>query len=229
MSSVNPEDELQKFLEVYPTKEYRKGEIILFQGEAPHSAYVVKEGTVKTYNLSVGGDEKPIAFHNYLDVFPASWVFGRLPSAVYYYEAFTPRVTVYIVDKKEYVDFIDKNPKVLRREFDQLLTQNTGQGARLNALQHSRASDKLLYTLHYLAVAYGTEVGPKEIEIPLGLTHQDFANLTGLTRETAATELNKLKHLGVISYGKKTYYHLKLDKLMSILHDEYLSELHIKL
>lgn len=229
MTNQSADEKLQGFLMKYPTRDYKKGEIILFQGEAPRSAYVVKDGTVKTYNLSVSGDEKPIAFHNSLDVFPSAWVFGHLPSAVYYYEAFSPEVSIYIVNREDYVDFINKNPDILRREFEQLLTLSIGQGARLNALQYSRASDKLLYTLHFLAVAYGNQISPNEIEIPLALTHQDFANLTGLTRETAATELNKLKSNKVISYGKKTYYHLNLDKLMSTLNDDYLNELHIKL
>ena len=100
---------------------------------------------------------------------------------------------------------------------------------RLNALQHSRAGDKLIYTLHYLALSHGERQpnAPKVIQISLQLTHQDFANLTGLTRETAATELNKLKRLGIIDYGKHTPYKIDLDKLSALLNDEYIAELEI--
>jgi CRP-like cAMP-binding protein len=59
----------------------------------------------------------------------------------------------------------------------------------------------------------------------LDLTHQDFANLTGLTRETAATELNKLKRNRVISYGKNTPYKLDLARLMQLLNDQYIADL----
>src|SRR5690606_40243162 len=55
---------LEVFLERHPVKQFKKGEIIIFQGEAPRSAFVVKSGTVKAYNLSVGGDEKPVAFYD---------------------------------------------------------------------------------------------------------------------------------------------------------------------
>jgi hypothetical protein len=61
--------------------------------------------------------------------------------------------------------------------------------------------------------------------LTLDLTHQDFANLTGLTRETAATELIKLKKLGVISYGKSTPYTVDLNKLMRTLNDQFISEI----
>lgn len=230
MSDVaSPKLMLQTFLAQYPTKTFKKGEIIIFQGEAPRSGYVVKAGTVKAYNLSVNGDEKPVSFYSGLEVFPASWVYGKLPSAIYYYEAFTSDVTLYIINRDEYVSFIKNNPSVAYAELEHSVVDQLGKSMRLNALQHSRASDKLLYTLHYLALSHGLPAGPQQIEITLDLTHQDFANLTGLTRETAATELNKLKHRGVISYGKNVPYKLDLAKLMSVLNDQYISDMQITL
>ncbi|HET9174364.1 MAG TPA: Crp/Fnr family transcriptional regulator [Candidatus Saccharimonadales bacterium] len=223
------EVQLQAFLRSYPTRTYRKGEIIIFQGEAPRTAFIVKRGVVKTYNLSASGDEKPVAFYTSLESFPLSWVFGKLPSAIYYHEAFTEEVEVYLVPPHEFVEFIRSHPEAMYDELLKFVTDHVGKSMRLNALQHSRAGDKLVYTLHYLALSHGKKVGPRVIEIGLQLTHQDFANLTGLTRETAATELNKLKRLGIISYGKHTPYRIKLDKLNAMLNDQYIADLEIKL
>lgn len=220
---------LQAFLEHHPVRKFKKGELIIFQGEAPRAAFVVKSGTVKAYNLSVNGDEKPVAFYGEGAVFPGAWVYGKMASAIYYYEAFTPEVSLYMLNREELVDFIKSRPELLYQELERYLTDQLGKSMRLNALQHSRASDKLLYTLHYLALSHGRPVGPQLIEITLDLTHQDFANLTGLTRETAATELNKLKRGGVISYDKHTLYRLNLAKLMQRLNDQYISDLQIKL
>lgn len=220
---------LHAFLDRHPTRTFKKGEIIIFQGEAPRSAYVVKTGTVKAYNLSVGGDEKPVAFYSADAIFPGPWVYGTMASAIYYYEAFSAEVSLYSVPREELTEFIKKRPELVYQELQRHLTDQLGMSMRLNALQHSRASDKLLYTLHYLALSHGQTVAPQEIEIQLDLTHQDFANLTGLTRETAATELNKLKHSGVISYGKGTPYHLYLNKLMQLLNDQYIADLPHKL
>lgn len=223
------EQQFLDYLERHPTKTFKKGEIIIFQGEAPRSGYVVKSGTVKAYNLSINGDEKPVSFYSAQSVFPGSWVYGKVPSAIYYYEAFTPEVTLYVVDPHEYLDFIKSQPNVMFMELERFMMDQLGKSMRLNALQHSRASDKLLYTLHYLALSHGKTVGPQQIEITLDLTHQDFANLTGLTRETAATELNKLKHRGVISYGKNVPYKLDLAKLMSVLNDQYIADMQVTL
>lgn len=216
---------LHAFLDRHPVRSFKKGEIIIFQGEAPRYAYVVKSGTVKAYNLSVGGDEKPVAFYAADNVFPSSWVYGKASSAVYYYEAFTPEVEVYMIEREEFVTFIKRRPELLYQELERLLADQLGGSLRLNALQHSRASDKLVYTLHYLAMTHGQEQPDKSVEITLDLTHQDFANLTGLTRETAATELNKLKKLGVIDYGKHLPYRLHLKRLSQLLNDQFIADL----
>jgi CRP/FNR family cyclic AMP-dependent transcriptional regulator len=228
-TSATPEQQLEIFLSAYPVKTFKKGEIIIFQGEAPRTAYVVKAGTVKAYNLSVNGDEKPVSFYLPLAVFPGAWVYGKVASSIYYYEAFTAEVELYAINPQEYVSFVKSQPAVMFMELERYMVDQLGKSMRLNALQHSRASDKLLYTLHYLALSYGKRIAPQQIEITLDLTHQDFANLTGLTRETAATELNKLKHRGVISYGKHVPYQLNLAKLMSMLNDQYIADMQVSL
>lgn len=225
MTDIVSTNYLRTFLDRYPVRVFKKGEIIVFQGEAPRSAFVVKSGVVKAYNLSVSGEEKPVAFYSVDSVFPASWVYGKMSSSIYYYEAFTSEVSLYAVQRDEFVHFIKKRPELLYQEFERYISDEVGKTMRLNALQHSRASDKLLYTMHYLALIHGKNTGPQQVEITLRLTHQDFANLTGLTRETAATELNKLKHRGVISYDKHSPYRLRLDKLMQLLNDQYIADL----
>ncbi len=218
---------LHAFLERHPVKTYNKGEIIIFQGEAPRFAYVVKSGTVKAYNLSVDGDEKPVAFYSVDAVFPAAWVYGKMANAIFYFETFTETAEVYTIDRDEYAKFIKQRPELLYQELDRLLIEQMGGSMRLNALQHSRASDKLVYTLHYLALSHGRSVGPQTVEITLDLKHQDFANLTGLTRETAATELNKLKRQGIINYGKALPYTLNLGRLTRLLNDQFIADIQL--
>jgi CRP-like cAMP-binding protein len=220
---------LEKFLENYPIRKISKGEIIIFQGEEPRSSYVVKTGVVKVYNLSVNGDEKPVGFETPRSVFPAPWTFRKAPSALYYYEAFTD-TELHIVPRDEYVAFLKGNQTALVATLEQYVTNELGATMRLNALQHSRASDKLIYTLHYLAISHGKPTSkPHVIEITLDLTHQDFANFTGLTRETTATELNKLKTRKVISYGKRIPYTLDLNQLNSMMNDQYIADMQLTL
>lgn len=217
-----------RFIERYPTASFTKGEIVVFQGETPRNAYVVREGTIKAYNLSVQGDEKPVDFYTSLDIFPVPWAFGKAPNAYFYYEAFTD-VTLYTIPRQDFIEFLRGNPDYMYKLLNSFVMGYLGNSMRLNALQHSRASDKLLYTLHYLTLTHGREIGPRQVEITLSLTHQDFANLTGLTRETAATELNKLKTAGVIEYGKHTLYQVELDKLQHVINDQFIADVEASL
>jgi CRP/FNR family transcriptional regulator len=223
------ESALNAFFDKYPVRKIGKGEIVIFQGEEPRSAYAVKSGVVKMYNLSVNGDEKPVGFETEGDVFPSSWTFRRAPSAVYYHEAFTDCELV-IIPRDEYVSFLKAQPAVMSLMLERFVTASLGDSMRLNALQHSRASDKLIYTLHYLTVSHGRRTDdPQVIEITLDLTHQDFANLTGLTRETTATELNKLKARKVISYGKRKPYTVNMANMNSMLNDQFVADMQVSL
>ncbi|MGB3945422.1 MAG: helix-turn-helix domain-containing protein, partial [Candidatus Saccharimonadales bacterium] len=138
-------------------------------------------------------------------------------------------VTLYTLPRQDFIEFLRGNPEYMYRLLNSFVMGYLGNSMRLNALQHSRASDKLLYTLHYLTLTHGREIGPRQVEITLSLTHQDFANLTGLTRETAATELNKLKTAGVIEYGKHTLYQVELDKLQHVINDQFIADVEASL
>jgi CRP-like cAMP-binding protein len=135
---------------------------------------------------------------------------------------------LYHVPRTEYLEFLKKNPVEMFQQLERLVVDDMGSLMRINALQHSRASDKLIYTLHYLVVSRGNMITPDVIEIMLDLTHQDFANLTGLTRETAATELNKLKATGVISYGKHQPYRVKVKELNKALNDQVVADVKLQ-
>jgi CRP-like cAMP-binding protein len=225
-SSIVSDSVRDRFLRDYIAKAYPKGEIVVFQGEAPRTAFVIKSGVIKTYNLNHNGDEKPVGFRLANDIFPVGWAFYKAPSALYYYEALTD-VVLYHVPRDHYLEFLKKYPEEMYAQLESMVTDGIGNLMRLNALQHSRASDKLIYTLHYLVVSQGRMISDDEAEILLDLTHQDFANLTGLTRETAATELNKLKSLGVISYGKHEPYKVRLKELNKALNDYVVAEIKI--
>jgi CRP-like cAMP-binding protein len=77
------------FLKNFRVLTFKKGEIVLFQGEVPKYAYVIKKGIIKTYNLSTKGDEQLMYLSTANDIFPLAWLLKQVPSALFYYEAFT--------------------------------------------------------------------------------------------------------------------------------------------
>jgi CRP-like cAMP-binding protein len=68
----------------------------------------------------------------------------------------------------------------------------------LHALEQSRARDKLLHIFQYLSLRFGKPLDKTVFRIELRLTHQDIANLIGITRETVTAEISKLSKSGIV-------------------------------
>lgn len=221
---ASSEAKWQRFLQDFPIIRRGKNQILLFQGEAPRFAHVVKKGVVKTYNVSGQGVEQLASFEGELDVFPFTWVWGKAPSALYYYEALSD-CEVYCVPRDKYLEFIKSDPELLATEMQKYAHHEVGHILRLNALLNLKARDKLVHILHYLAQIHGQPTKTGLVSIKLGLTQQDFANLIGITRETAATELNKLKKKGVIYYSPGVFYEIDMKKITQLLNDQFIAEI----
>lgn len=210
---------LETFIKHYHVRRFEKGEIIVTQGEVPGCVYLLKKGVIKTYNLTSQGEEKPIAFNIMGDAFPEAWIFDKAKYAIYFYEAFTD-CEIYCIPKNEYVAFLKGNPEALYAEYDRLVGKYMNDQLRVNALEQSKAAEKVLNTIHFLCLRFGREVKEHQVQILLPLTQQDLANFMGLTRETTGIELKKLQRKGILSYKKQNYI-VHTDKLDDLLDEEY--------
>lgn len=212
-------DSLNSFLNRFTVKNFKKGDVILQQDAEPMSVFAVKSGVVKTYNLTSKGEEKPVGFTLKNDFFPLGWMFGKTRGAQYYYEAMCD-ASVRAVPKSELLRFLKKNGGAMFHMLERSVQETLNQQMRINALSQSKATEKVIYTIHYLALCFGRDVRTDIVEIPLPLTQQDVANFTGLTRETVSVELKKLAAKKVLFYRNRSYIILT-DKLHALLDDGY--------
>lgn len=209
----------QDFINQYHVKRFRKGEIILVQGEVPPSAYILKKGIVKTYNLTTQGEEKPISFDLVGEVFPVAWTFNKIRYAQYYYEAFTDS-EVYCVPRDDFHQFLKSNPDITYDLFNSFVDRYINFQMRVNALEQSKAATKIINTMHFLCLHFGRELKKNVVQIQLPLTQQDLANFMGLTRETTGIELKKLQRKGILNYRRQNYI-VKTDRLNELLDEDY--------
>lgn len=195
-------DTFTDFLQKFPLATFQKGEIILSQGEIPTRVFVVQRGLLKSYDLSKDGSERLISLNDVNDILPDSWVFGKSRSALYFCEALQ-EVRLYKVPKDDIQEFVDTNPDVQRMLMDRYLSIYVAQSLRIGALTYSVATEKLLHTLRYLCIRFGKPESEGKIELSIYLTHQQLAELLGLSRETTTNELLKLKKKAVIDYDRR--------------------------
>lgn len=195
----------QEFLSNYPVKKFTKGAPILEQGETPRCAYIVKEGFVKTFDISPTGESLPLSFDHQYEILPMAWVFSHIDTAPYFYEAFTD-CEVWCVPREDFIAFLKQNANSQFLIFDffvkrYLMTHQM----KMLSLEQAKATDKILYLLKFLTMRFGGDKTEGVVDIDLPLTQQDIASSAGLTRETASIELKRLEKLGVISYERQEY------------------------
>lgn len=203
------------FLATFPLKKFTRGDIVLHQDTEPSCAFFIKSGIIKSYNLTSRGEERPIELNTSHDVFPAGWLMDKISHAQYYYEAIMD-AELYCVPKGDFVTYLKNNSETMYQLLDRQVARATHTQLRLNALEHSKAFDKIVSTLHYFALRFGRDIARNTIKIPLPLTQQDVANFTGLTRETVSAEFKKLTRKRVLGHHNQAYviYTQRLDELL---------------
>jgi CRP-like cAMP-binding protein len=185
-------------------RQYAKRRTILFQGEVPRSLMVVQSGIVKVYGITNGGDQRTVTLLSAGDIFPVEWVFDKSRVSLYYYEAVTD-CTVLAVTKTEFMTELGSNPELKDHIFQSYMAHYTSATMHIYALEHSHAQEKLVYILQYLVARFGEKQKDGMVRINLRLSHQDIAEMVGLTRETTAVELHRLKDKGLIDYQRFCY------------------------
>ena len=84
-----------------PLKTHAKGEIIIFQGEAPGRLMLLNLVRSRlTISVSLG-TKSPSDFM--VRLMPSGmWIYDQTPSSIYYYEVFSDEVTLRVVPKNDY-------------------------------------------------------------------------------------------------------------------------------
>jgi CRP/FNR family transcriptional regulator len=214
---------LHDFCSKYPARLIKRGRPLFYQGEIPRSSLFIKSGVVKLYNINFNGEEKIVGYETEHGLLPCEWLFNRSPVSLYYCDTFTD-CEVYSISRDEMLDFINSHQDVALMMLNRYISMYIGSTMHLHALEQLKAADKLLHIFQYLVLRFGKPVTRDTHIIPLRLTHQEIANLVGLTRETVSTEIGKLKTAGVLSM-KDLHYVINTDKAVRILGESDFGEL----
>ena len=204
---------------------YRQGSSIFFQGEVPRYVVIILDGSVKGYTISADGDEATINLFSKGAVMPIAWANNQASSSLFNYDALND-VRALKVKKSDLWDAIDTN-HVYAKEYLELVAQSqAGLMLRVTGLCQSRATEKICYTLYYLALRYGLPRANNMTEINLKLTQGMLASLIGQTRESTAKNLRVLKDAKVVDYTSSRYF-VDKQRLEQYLGEDSFRELHL--
>lgn len=198
-------NEIEKIVTEYGSVRFvKRGSILLYQGEVPRRALLVKKGLIRAYAITNSGEERTIALHGSGDIFPLSWTFGETSTTLFYYDALTD-AEIIAVPKRELVDALAKNPRLMAEVLSVTMNEYTSLLLRITALEQSSAAEKIALTLYYLLFRHGKEIKPDVYIVHIKMTQSMIASLVGLTRESTAVNLKLLKKKGIVDYSNFSY------------------------
>jgi CRP-like cAMP-binding protein len=196
--------------------------MLLYQGEVPPHIFLVESGLVRSLNIQPSGEEKTIALYGKNDFFAIEFAFGLSPVSLFYYEAMSDLV-VQLVALEEFnkaTQSGNDEPFTLQRIARQFVAANM----QLNAVGYVSAHDRVVQTMQYLLTRFGERLsGGVYTRIAIPLTQLDISRIAGLTRETTAIELGKLKKKNVLQVSQK-HYTVHNKSLLALLQTEELNE-----
>ncbi len=197
-------DAFRQFLSKYPCQTYKKGETILLKGDEPKHLYIIESGLVKTYTITAKGDERLVSIDRRGEDFPVGFALHLIDKSQYFYEAFT-RCTIRLVPREQYLAHLHSNVESMYKRQVNMTMLLLSTLSRVHALEQSNASDKIAYTLLYMADQLGVILRPYTTRLKISVTQQEIADSLGLTRETASIELRKLEMMKLIAHSRKNY------------------------
>ena len=210
-SMFQEEDKLSNLFTASPAVSYSKKEIILHSFAEYESLFIVKDGVVRSFYTDEKGVELTVNLLKPRAIFPLSgYLTGK--ENLYDFEAFTD-VTLHKAPKEKVKEIIFKSAEFSSYYLEKFSQALEGYVVRSRFLANGNATQKITSALLMLSRRFGKEAEEKTI-INLPLTHQDIADLAGVTRETVSILIGLLRKEGIISTRAKYLTILNSDKLL---------------
>lgn len=200
------DDELLQISNKVVLKEFSKNEIIFHEEEANQFMYIILLGKVKAVQTTEDGKEIILAIHQSQEFFgEISLIDGKTSTAAV---VSTEESLVAIISKNNFYSLLYSQRKVLENLLRILCFRLRESWNRIHILTFRDAPQRVKMLLKILAGENG-EKTTEGIRINLKLTHQEIADMTGLTRETVTRVLNQWKEEDLIAVPRSRHIVLR--------------------
>jgi CRP/FNR family transcriptional regulator len=194
------EKELTEVSSKINMKEFSRNEVILHEEDTNEFMYIILVGKVKAVQTTEEGKEIILAIHQADEFFgEISLIDGKTSSATV---IAIEDSLVAIISKKNFYSLLLSQRKVLESLLQILCVRLREAWKRIHILNFRDAQQRIRMLFVILSSDSG-ERTPEGVVLNVKLTHQEIADMAGLTRETVTRELNKLRKKGEIGVQKK--------------------------
>lgn len=188
-------------------KLFPKNQIVCYQGDPLTSIHLVKKGFLKAYTILDTGDTRTMFLLGPGDIFPIAFSLTmdwQHYQVRYFYQSLTDS-ELGILEQDDFRRIVESDPKMTATYMSYMSASNQAIMNQLEAMKHKTAKDKILLLLPYLVDKIGKKVRPHTYKLELKLSHQEIADLSGITRETTTALLKELEGDGIIQQQRDTW------------------------
>jgi CRP/FNR family transcriptional regulator len=186
-----PEDELSAIDRIAVEKQFGRGETIFFEGDEGNGFYLIMDGRVKVFKMSLQGKEQ------ILHIFGEGEPFGEVP--VFHGQPFPAtaealvKSRVLFFPRKEFVQVVTQSPSIALNMLAVLSMRLRRFASQIESLSLKEVPARLASYLLYLSEEQGG-VDNVELEISKG----QLASLLGTIPETLSRIFGKMSDEGLI-------------------------------
>lgn len=193
------DEDLKKICSVVKEKLFARGSIIFLENEPGHTFFIIKTGLIKIARAAPDGRLKT------LNILGPGDYFGEMAVLDEPFRSATAEALldseVYVIYKRDFESLIEKNPHIAMDVIHTLIQRLRHADQQIEDLTFTGSKERVVKTLVKLSEQFGKKTEEK-IHIPLHLTHQEIAELAGLSRETTTRLLNEMEKDGFLAFEK---------------------------
>jgi len=197
--------EIEHLITKLVIKKFKKSETILYEEDTSEFMYIILFGKVKVVRVTEDGKEIILAVHQAGEFFgEMSLIDGKTtPASV----IATEDSLVAIIAKNDFYSILSTHNKVMISLLKIFCTRLRKCWDTIQLLNFNNASQRTKMLFLMLSDEYG-EKSSEGITLNIKLTHQDIAEMTGMTRESVTRILDKWKNSGEITIQKNKFIRL---------------------
>lgn len=212
-ASLNDE-ELEEIQAKVQVKRFHKNELILCEENTNQVMYVILRGKVKVVQTTEDGKEVILAIHRTGDFFgEVSLIDSKTMPAIVMAKEDS---LIAIISRDEFYSLLYSQDKVLDVLLRILCSRLRDSWERIQLLSFTNASQRIKMLFAALAGEYGGKTKEGTL-LDIKLTHQDIADMAGVSRETVTRAIDRLNKEGEIKIMKNRSILLRPDFLQKDL------------
>lgn len=206
-----PLSEIEKYAHLFHEQDFKPKEIVFSEGDLGDAIYLLKTGHVRLYRLTEDGKELTLAILGPGDVFGELALFKE-PLRQTFAEALED-AHICAASVEDFTRLMSHKPQLTMMVAGEIAKRRSEMETRIAGLAYGSGRAKLIHALRHLAREHGERQADGKTRIGIRLSHQELAQLIGVSRETCTIELGKLQKSGAVCFDDERYIVADSDRL----------------